>query len=54
MKALKLREVIEKLLEAEKVCGPDVEIDISISNDDITYNIYDILYDNEGVTIYNW
>ena len=54
MKKLKLREVIDKLLEAEKICGPDAEIDISIQNDRITHNVYDILYDEKGVTIYNY
>lgn len=54
MEKLKLREVIEKLLEAEKVCGTDAEINISISNDPLIHNIYDILYDKKGVTIYNY
>lgn len=54
MKKLKLREVIEKLLEAEKICGSDAEINISISTDPTTHNIYDILYDEKGVTIYNY
>ena len=54
MKKLKLREVIEKLLEAEKACGSDAEIDICIKNDNIAHDIYDILYDKKGVTIYNY
>ena len=54
MKKLNLREVIDKLLEAEKLCGPDAEIYISIKNDRITHNVYDILYDEKGVIIYNY
>lgn len=54
MKKLKLREVIEKLVEAEKLCGSDAEINISIQNDPVIHNIYDILYDKKGVRIYNY
>lgn len=54
MKKLKLREVIEKLVEAEKVCGSDAEINISIQGDLTIHNIYDILCDKKGVTIYNY
>lgn len=54
MKKLKLSEVIKKLQEAEKVCGSDGEINISISSDPIIHDIVDILYDEKGVTIYNY
>lgn len=54
MKKLKLSEVIKILQEAEKVCGGDSEIIISISSDPAIHNVLDVLYDEKGVTIYNY
>lgn len=54
MKKLKLREIIDILLIAEQKCGTDAEVNISIQNDHIIHDIYDVLYDETGVTIYNY
>ena len=54
MKKLKLREIIDILLIAERKCGSDAEVNIAIQNDPIIHNIYDVLYDETSVTIYNY
>ena len=54
MKKLNLREIIDILLIAEQKCGSNAEVNIAIQSDHIIHDIYDVLYDERGVTIYNY